>query len=114
MMTVLSPARIRRMTSPTSRREWGAGPGVGSPGGRGRGRGAWGRGAGPRGAEVGEGGGGLKLAADPLAQLLDPSGDGQAKNANRAGIGFAEAFDDLEGGRLAGAVRAEAAEGLAG
>ena len=58
-------------------------------------------------------GGVLQLGADAPAQLVAGLRRVEAEHAHRARVGAAQTLEDLDGRRLAGAVRAEQAEQLA-
>ena len=55
----------------------------------------------------------LQRDADALADVIVLSAPAQAEDFDLAGGGVEQAFEDLDGRRLAGAVRAEQAEALA-
>ena len=55
----------------------------------------------------------LELDADPLLDRLRVTADVQAEDLHGAGIGGAQTLEDLDRGRLAGAVRPEHPEDLA-
>ncbi len=54
----------------------------------------------------------LQLDAEPLTQLALGVAPPQPENLHVAGVGREQAFEDLDGGRLAGAVRAQESEAL--
>ncbi len=56
----------------------------------------------------------LQLDAEPAAQRQAVASPPIAEHLDVTGVGVPEAFEDLDGRRLAGAVRAEHAEALAG
>ena len=56
----------------------------------------------------------LKLDAEALAQGAIVGAPAHAQHFNLTGIGLQQPFEDLDGGRLAGAVRPEQTKTLAG